>query len=371
VSDVNGEQSRVDFAGIQALSSRGAGYAVAAKCLQVQAGAEAQNPSLRTPTRVVLDPEARSWYVGALGEIAVGRMLTALGPGWFVRHAVPIGKGTKDIDHLVIGPAGVFVINTKHHAGASIWVGDHVLQVNGASQRHLAGALRDRDDVARRLTDKAGFPVPVVPVLAMFNPRSITDKRLLTARPVAVLNARELVAWLRSRPMRFSETELALIRLVAEDPESWHVDPQSADTLRVMQRFERLVALVDSPALATAPRRPTANAPAPSRRPHRTAPPRRVPSATGHKTPARKSGAPTAFGTVLKLWLSVGLIIAAVGTTTGFMSQPCSSPVVCAFVPLYLTILPILGLATLGLIGIATVASLRWVVRSIRHKKKD
>lgn len=57
-----------NFAGIHALSSRGAGYAVARKCLEVQAEAESRDPSLHTAQRVVLHPDARSWYVGALGE---------------------------------------------------------------------------------------------------------------------------------------------------------------------------------------------------------------------------------------------------------------------------------------------------------------
>ena len=95
---------RTDFAGIQALSSREAGYSVALKCLEVQSQAEARDASLRTAQRVVLHDDAWSWYQGALGEIEVGRMLSELGLEWFVRHAVPIGAGTKDGDHLVIGP---------------------------------------------------------------------------------------------------------------------------------------------------------------------------------------------------------------------------------------------------------------------------
>ncbi|WP_349897661.1 hypothetical protein [Parafrigoribacterium soli] len=82
--------ARLDFAGIQALSSRAAGYAVAAKCLEVQAEAEARDPSLKTRAGVRLHDDAWSWYVGALGEIEVAEMLKQLGPDWFVRHAVPI-----------------------------------------------------------------------------------------------------------------------------------------------------------------------------------------------------------------------------------------------------------------------------------------
>src|SRR5690554_2915409 len=171
----NGGEPRADFAGIQALSSRGAGYAVAEKCLQVQADAEARDPSLNSPGGVRLHEDAWSWYVGALGEIEVGKMLESLGPEWFVRHAVPIGAGTKDVDHLVIGPGGVFAINTKHHDGASVWVGDYVVRINGVNQHHAKQAQKDGLDVSRRLSGKLGFAVTVSPVVALLNARSIKD----------------------------------------------------------------------------------------------------------------------------------------------------------------------------------------------------
>lgn len=158
-------ETHVDFAGIHALSSRSAGYAVAAKCLQVQADAEASDPSLRSAKGVRLHDDAWSWYTGALGEIYGGELLKQLGPEWFVRHAVPIGAGTKDVDHLVIGPGGIFAINTKHHAGASVWVGDVTLRVNNSGTRHLNQAVSDGRDVAQRLTSKLGFPVQVHSVL--------------------------------------------------------------------------------------------------------------------------------------------------------------------------------------------------------------
>jgi hypothetical protein len=186
--------ARTDFGGIHALSSRDAGYAVAAKCLQVQADAEARDPALKTADGVRLDPGARSWYTGALGEIEVGRMLAGLGPEWFVRHSIPIGADTKDVDHLVIGPGGVFAINTKHHRGASVWVGDHVLRINNSNTAYLNVAQGEGVDVARRLHAKVGFPVPVIPVIAVLNARPISDRRAPDSRRVQVVDASLLVA---------------------------------------------------------------------------------------------------------------------------------------------------------------------------------
>ena len=51
-----------------------------------------------------LDEERAAWYRGALGEAHVGRLLEKLPDGWAVLHAVPVGTGDSDIDHVVIGP---------------------------------------------------------------------------------------------------------------------------------------------------------------------------------------------------------------------------------------------------------------------------
>ncbi|MEN2739215.1 DUF2510 domain-containing protein [Microbacterium sp. X-17] len=335
-----GTPPRVDFAGINALATRPAGYAVALKCLQVQADAEDVDPSLRSDKHVRLHPDAWSWYQGALGEIEVGSLLGALGPEWFVRHSVPIGADTKDVDHLVIGPGGVFAINTKHHAGASVWVGDHVLRVNNANTSHLKIARSDALDVSRRLAGHVGFPVPVTPVLAVFNARALKDGRSTQNRPIVVKDARQLVAWLRSQPAQLSPTKIELLKLAAEEPTTWHVDPRAADTLRVMQRFERLVARAGlSEAHASRSGSPTS-----TRR-----------AATG----ARSGGAPrrTAtssgprLGDVLRAWLGATIVIAAILIIRGVADQPCGSPLACVLPSVYAAWRPLMLFG--GLVAVA------------------
>ena len=64
--------------------------------------------------------DLRDWAVGYVGEEHVGLELARLADGWFVLHGVPIGVEGSDIDHVVIGPPGVFTINTKHHRGQTV-----------------------------------------------------------------------------------------------------------------------------------------------------------------------------------------------------------------------------------------------------------
>jgi len=73
----------------------------------------------------------RAWSEGADGEVEVARRLRKLGEGWKFLHGVPVGAGDSDIDHVVIGPAGVFTINTKIHRGGRVSVNNQAIYVNG------------------------------------------------------------------------------------------------------------------------------------------------------------------------------------------------------------------------------------------------
>jgi Nuclease-related domain len=56
------------------------------------------------------------WGRGAAGEELVGEALDGLREcGWFALHDVQLDRG--NIDHVLIGPAGIFTIETKSHRG--------------------------------------------------------------------------------------------------------------------------------------------------------------------------------------------------------------------------------------------------------------
>lgn len=58
----------------------------------------------------------RAWATGADGEVVLGRRLDAA-EGVCVLHDRRIPGSKANIDHLVIGPRGVFVIDAKHYKG--------------------------------------------------------------------------------------------------------------------------------------------------------------------------------------------------------------------------------------------------------------
>jgi hypothetical protein len=61
-------------------------------------------------------PQIDRWLRGAEGERRVGAALAELtADGWMALHGVSLGRG--DVDHILVGPGGIFTIETKSHRG--------------------------------------------------------------------------------------------------------------------------------------------------------------------------------------------------------------------------------------------------------------
>jgi hypothetical protein len=80
-------------------------------------------------------PDTAAWRRGAAGERRTARLLTPLERrGWAILHDLAIPGTQANIDHLVIGPGGVVVIDTKQYRGrlqidsyGLLWHGRHLL----------------------------------------------------------------------------------------------------------------------------------------------------------------------------------------------------------------------------------------------------
>ena len=138
-----------------------------AQAVHELADRRAQAP-IRTAVRRLFDmkTDERAWRVGAEGEALVGARLEKLSKrGWHVLHAVQVGNRGSDIDHVVIGPGGVFTLNTKRRPRANVWVGERAIQVNGQPTPYLRNSRHEAERAGRLLSEALGFPVPVRPVL--------------------------------------------------------------------------------------------------------------------------------------------------------------------------------------------------------------
>ena len=147
--------------------------------------------------------EERAWRIGADGEESVGKLLRRLDANWHVLHAVPVGQNGADIDHVVIGPPGVFSLNTKTHIGKNVWVAERAFMVNGTKTDYLRNS-RSEAKRASKLLSGCGLPVTVHPIIVV-----IAAKLTVKAQPpdVSVVGRRGLVRWLvQQRPILTSQT---------------------------------------------------------------------------------------------------------------------------------------------------------------------
>lgn len=201
------------------LAHRRPAASVIAECLRVQSTVPPNTAVQRFFGVSPLGRDAEPWYVGALGELEVARRLEALGTGWVVLHSVPVGTGSSDLDHVVVGPAGVFTINSKHHRGQTVWVGAKRILVNGQRTDHLRNAAFEAKRTAKLLSAAAGTPVVVRPIIAIVGAKRLTVRERPT--DVVVLRETDLVRWLRRRPVVLTPELVQHVAAVAARPGAW------------------------------------------------------------------------------------------------------------------------------------------------------
>ena len=148
------------------------------------------------------------------GEKVVGQFLESLRErGYRVFHDL-IGEGF-NVDHVLIGPAGVFTIETKTWSKPRR--GDARIEFDGETIR--AGGLEpDRDPIIQAsaqaawlkalLTESTGKPFSVWPVIVF--PGWFVEPCIDRKRRIWVLNPRALPAFLDREPRRVSDEDVAL-----------------------------------------------------------------------------------------------------------------------------------------------------------------
>lgn len=167
--------------------------------------------------------QERAWRVGADGEEVIGTRLEKLvSKGWFVLHSVPVGSRGSDIDHIVIGPGGVFTVNSKNHPGAKIWVAKYQMRVNGQPVDYLRNARHEGQRASKLLTAATGFPVEVrscVVVLTNTLVPNVNYKQM--PKDVMVLDRMDIPGWFKRRKRVLTDAEIEEIYNIARRSTTW------------------------------------------------------------------------------------------------------------------------------------------------------
>jgi nuclease-like protein len=156
-----------------------------------------------------------NWQVGAWGEESTAKALRALeGEGWIVMHDLD-AAGHGNVDHIAVGPGGVFVLDSKNLPGSVTVDGrgvtvrrldDPSLSYQHPGSRHLVDLARQTHDRTLRSSQVKAWVTPVMVLWAEF-PQRVVEGRC------TYVHGDEVVAWLRSRPAKMSP---ARVRVVAE-----------------------------------------------------------------------------------------------------------------------------------------------------------
>ncbi|WP_405149098.1 NERD domain-containing protein [Sphaerisporangium sp. NBC_01403] len=157
---------------------------------------------------------AASWRKGAGGERRTGRLLAPLAAeGYTVMHDRAIPRSRANIDHLVIGPSGVWVVDSKawHRRtsisghGAKLWIG-------GCPATSLVRACEfETSAVTAALARVTGRPVRVQALVAVHGARLPRWGGPLVVGGVMLMRARAVRRWIRNAPQVLDVTEAAAL----------------------------------------------------------------------------------------------------------------------------------------------------------------
>jgi endonuclease YncB( thermonuclease family) len=143
-----------------------------------------------------LQRSAELWERGAAGEQATAAALDALPKEtWTVFHDVRWpGRKYANVDHVAVGPSGIFVIDSKNWSGM-ITVRDNVLRQSGRAREDAVVGAAEAALAIGHVTSVV-MPQHVLPVLCFVREEPLTG----WARDVMVCSTANLVEMLTTRP---------------------------------------------------------------------------------------------------------------------------------------------------------------------------
>jgi hypothetical protein len=165
-----------------------------------------------TPSGTFATPSA-----SAAGALAAD--LHSLPAGWHVVSDVPMGDTGIDLDHVVIGPGGLYVIHVECHPGSAIHVDGENVVVDGQRHRYVRHSRYEASRASALLTTALGYPVAASGVVVFAGQRLLGLRRL--PGDVHVTGRVGLARWLTSRPTLLSPYVVELLFTASAHSVTW------------------------------------------------------------------------------------------------------------------------------------------------------
>lgn len=239
-AEQRGEAESVNV-GAHSLEAREAGQFAIDDLMRAQSAERPRSLLARLFGANPVGADSEQLFARALGERAVGKLLAQLGRGWSALHSVPVGPEVDRLDHLVIGPAGVFTVTTRNHPGQDVAVSGRTVLVAGMKVAHIRDAEHDLGRAERNLSGALGESLAVTGLLVFVNPVSLTMRNV--PKDLQVLHSSELLPWLEAQPDVLDDTEVERIVTTARLSTTWDalLDVESSSDPDELKNLLRLV----------------------------------------------------------------------------------------------------------------------------------
>jgi hypothetical protein len=144
---------------------------------------------------------------GAEAEEAAGQILDSLPEGFFIIHDFDSGKG--NIDHIIIGPKGIFTVETKSQRGEVTFDGNQLLFNGKPFQKDFLKQAWAECYLVRDLLKKWEISEPKVEPVILFTNAFVKVRE--KAKGVEIVNLKYLPKFLDKLPARLTIPEAGRI----------------------------------------------------------------------------------------------------------------------------------------------------------------
>lgn len=161
----------------------------------------------------VVPQHVTAWRAGADGESRTARALDGLGGGFIVVHDRRVPGTKANIDHIVVGPPGVFVVETKSLKG-KVSIRGREVYVRGRRATAMVEEVRREALAVRMALGDENADVPIRAVLCIhraelpFFQHSVSE--------IAIVSGRELVGRIKKGDRTLGEDRVTRVAGVLE-----------------------------------------------------------------------------------------------------------------------------------------------------------
>jgi Nuclease-related domain len=225
IADANGTQVPTAKAASRRLMAEGNGIDFATNSPGAGARVKRNEVNAKAPIKNLIarvfdiETEERDWRIGAKSEAKVGKELAKLDASWRVLHSVPVNDKKSDIDHMVIGPAGVFTLNSTSHPKRDVWVAHDRILLDGYPTDYLRTSRFEAQRAAKMLTAACGFEVQARSAIVFVDFEDFTVKR--QPEDVNATTPAQLLYWLGSLPTKYERDTVEKIFAKARFAGTW------------------------------------------------------------------------------------------------------------------------------------------------------